>query len=148
MEPNTRAQMSSPLRLLTIAVIVTELALAWLGWQIYHSYLDIGTQRDRSSLAAELRTTILHLDEVLTMSARMAAATGDPRWEERYRDHEPQLDRAIKRAITLVPEVSRGESATRTDACRFPASLLVVWSQITSDLTNCWRSSRRLTQNR
>lgn len=53
---------------------------------------------------------ILHLDEVLTMSARMAAATGDPAWEERYRRHEPDLDAAIA-GIAL-----EGAAAERIDA--------------------------------
>ncbi|MGI9383947.1 MAG: sensor histidine kinase, partial [Methyloligellaceae bacterium] len=44
---------------------------------------------------------IIHLDEVLTMSARMAAATGDLRWEERYRRAEPKLDDAIRTALDL-----------------------------------------------
>jgi diguanylate cyclase (GGDEF)-like protein len=38
---------------------------------------------------------IRYLDEVLTMSARMAAFTGDPDWEARYLAAEPKLDRAI-----------------------------------------------------
>ena len=64
----------------------------------------------------ELIGTIAHFDEVLTMSARMAAATGDVQWEERYRDFEPKLDRAIKEAIQLVPEAYQGTGAVQTDA--------------------------------
>ncbi|MHC4092135.1 MAG: putative bifunctional diguanylate cyclase/phosphodiesterase [Planctomycetota bacterium] len=64
----------------------------------------------------KLRGTILQFDEVLTMSARMAAATGDSRWEERYRQFEPVLDAAIKEAISLAPEAHESESAAQTDA--------------------------------
>ncbi len=39
-----------------------------------------------------LRGEIIHLDEVLTMSSRMAASTGHPSWELRYKDHEVKLD--------------------------------------------------------
>ncbi len=63
----------------------------------------------------ELRGTILQFDEVLTMSARMAAATGDLSWEERYRQFEPALDAAIKEAIHLAPEVYHSEAAAQTD---------------------------------
>lgn len=49
-----------------------------------------------------LKTTILHYDEVLTMSARMAAATGDDEWEIRYNDYEPKLDQAILEASRFV----------------------------------------------
>lgn len=38
---------------------------------------------------------IMHLDEVLTMSARMGAATGDPKWKKRYDKFEPELDKVI-----------------------------------------------------
>lgn len=39
---------------------------------------------------------ILHFDEILTMSAKMAAATRDISYEKRYREYEPALDNAIK----------------------------------------------------
>lgn len=48
-----------------------------------------------------LQGDILHLDEVLTMSARMAAASGDLQWEDRYQKYEPKLDRAIVEALDL-----------------------------------------------
>lgn len=47
---------------------------------------------------------IMQLDEVLTMSAKMAAATGDLKYEERYHKYEPQLDKNIKELIALLPE--------------------------------------------
>ena len=62
-----------------------------------------------------LSGTIIHLDEVLTMSARMAAATGDPRWENRYRHFEPQLDSAIHEAIELAYRHFGTEAAERTN---------------------------------
>lgn len=42
-----------------------------------------------------------YYDEVLTMSARMAAATGSSAWEERYYAFEPLLTDAIDRVIEL-----------------------------------------------
>lgn len=50
------------------------------------------------------------------MSARMAVATGDLQWEQRYRQFEPQLDQAIKRAIALAPDIYEGEGAKATDS--------------------------------
>jgi hypothetical protein len=63
----------------------------------------------------ELRGVIRHLDEVLTMSARMAAATGDLKWEERYRHFEPQLDAAIKETLRLGTNPSSVKTAAQTD---------------------------------
>jgi PAS domain S-box-containing protein len=105
-----------PIRFLTIAVILTGAVLVWLGFNTYNSYSVIKTTRDRDFRIKELRGIIIHLDEVLTMSARMAAATGDLGWEERYRLFEPQLDAAIKEAIRLAPGAYSGEAAVQTDA--------------------------------
>jgi hypothetical protein len=85
-----------PIRLLTVALVLTTMACAGFGWIIFDARRDSEMFRDRLSRIEELRGVIVHLDEVLTMSARMAAVTGDSRWEERYRQFEPQLDAAIK----------------------------------------------------
>ncbi len=47
---------------------------------------------------------IVYYDEALTMSSRLGAATGDPRWEKRYQQFVPQLDEALQRARDLAPE--------------------------------------------
>ena len=47
---------------------------------------------------------IVYLDEVLTMSARMAAATGDLSWEKRYNEHLPLLLKAIDQALAILPD--------------------------------------------
>lgn len=63
----------------------------------------------------EIYPTIAKLDETLTMSARMAAATGDGRWEERYLHFVPILDQAIKIAIRLHPQQYRLAGAQQID---------------------------------
>ena len=63
----------------------------------------------------ELGGVIVHLDEVLTMSARMAAATGDRRWEERYHFFEPQLDAAIKETTKIRVGPSDIKTPTKTE---------------------------------
>ena len=50
-----------------------------------------------------LNSQIHYYDEVLTMSARMAASTGDLAWKERYDNSEPLLTDAIKKATALAP---------------------------------------------
>jgi signal transduction histidine kinase len=104
-----------PRRFLTLTVILTGGVLVWLGWGSYRSFRVAEMTWQRDFRIEELRGTIIHLDEVLTMSARMAVATGEQRWEERYRRYEPQLDAAIKEAMSLSPEVAGSEAATQTD---------------------------------
>ena len=68
---------------------------------------------------AELRGTIAYLDEYLTMSARVAALSGDERWIRRYEEAEPRLDAAIDEAVALAtPDVAAELSRTTDDANR------------------------------
>ena len=50
---------------------------------------------------------IRYYDEVLTQSARNYAFTQNQKWEQRYRDSEPQLDSIIKDAISKGDEVDK-----------------------------------------
>ena len=103
------------IKLFTIAFVVTGAVIAWLVWSTYNSYADDTNMRARVWRAAELRGTIIHLDEVLTMSARMAVATGDPQWEARYRKFESPLDNAINEIAQLAPS----QIATQTKTANF-----------------------------
>src|SRR5438034_9910859 len=88
-----------PTLFLTVAMLLTGTVLGWFGWNTYNSYQVTRTIREQHFRIQELEGVIKHLDEVLTMSARMAVATGDRAWEERYRHFEPVLDDPIKEVI-------------------------------------------------
>ena len=105
-----------PARLLTGALAISILLVAGLVWSAFRSYRTVNTAQRHSLRIKELRGVIVHLDEVLTMSARMAAATGDLAWERRYRQFEPQLDAAVKEATALTSEPGRANGAAQTDA--------------------------------
>ena len=79
-----------PRRFLTATVLLSAIVLAWLGLRTYGGYRLARQTTERASQIERLRGTITHLDEVLTMSARMAAVTGEPEWEERYQRFEQQ----------------------------------------------------------
>ncbi len=104
-----------PIRLLSVALVLTTMAFVGFGWIIFDARRDAVMFGDRLSRIEELRGVIVHLDEVLTMSARMAATTGDSRWEERYHHFEPQLDAAIKETIKIGASSSNIKAATKTD---------------------------------
>jgi two-component system sensor histidine kinase/response regulator len=105
-----------PLLLCGITLVLGLATFGWVAWNAYAGYRDAEAFRRRDVRSQELRGIILHLDEVLTMSARMAAATGDLRWEVRYRRYEPDLDRAIKEAIALTGGGSAVTPSAQTDA--------------------------------
>jgi two-component sensor histidine kinase len=59
---------------------------------------------------------IMTLDEVLTMSARMAAAARDPVYETRYNANVNELDEVIKATLALVPDDEVTAAVAATDA--------------------------------
>jgi methyl-accepting chemotaxis protein PixJ len=84
---------------LLISVAMTGTS-AMLVWRIYQG---LQTTVDKQFKLQEMSGQVIYLDEVLTMSARMAASTGNSKWEERYNQFVPQLDEAIKDVLKDVP---------------------------------------------
>ena len=97
-------------------VLVAVLLAVIFGIGIYAQYTLKLTKKyaDKENRAIELSGTIGHLDEVLTMSAQMAATTGEAKWEKRYRNFAPGLDSAIKEAIGLVDNDLAYKAAAKT----------------------------------
>jgi PAS domain S-box-containing protein len=94
-----------------LVVIILGILVVY-AWKSYEKF-DLTARRDLQ--LQELGAIITNLDEVLTMSARMAAATGDLKWEKRYRQHEPTLDSAIRAAMESAPEAFLSEAARQTN---------------------------------
>lgn len=109
-----RDQFSLPLFL--IALGLTAAGWIWLSVVAQDAQQIAAETRDYSLRVEALAGSITHLDEVLTMSARMAAASGGREWEERYRRFEPQLDRAIKDALRITSGFEGSAAAAQTDA--------------------------------
>ena len=106
----------APYQLITITVILTLLLFSpqtWISWQAYNNFNSIIQNEIKLQ---NLSDKITYYDEVLTMSARMNAATVNTIWEKRYRQFEPLLDAAIKESIILAPEVYNSQDAQETDA--------------------------------
>jgi signal transduction histidine kinase len=93
----------------TIAILSI---LIYINWRYYRTLGEI--VQPKSSLV-KIVGTISLLDEALTMSAYMAAATGDPQWENRYLQLNPQLDTAIQQAKQVAPNLFTGDAARQTD---------------------------------
>ena len=107
------AEGRSPMRFLMLAWLITVIVLLGSVWSAFDSYQQNATTAQHMFQVQELRGRIVHLDEVLTMSSRMAVTTGDPQWEQRYRQFEGELDAAIQNAIALVPDAG---GTDQTDA--------------------------------
>ncbi len=105
-----------PLRLLSGILLVTVAVCAWLSFSVYHAYSTVEDGHRRLARHEYLHGDILRLDEALTMSATMAATSGEPRWEERYRRLAPNLDAAIAEAKGLAPIERAFAAAAQADA--------------------------------
>jgi PAS domain S-box-containing protein len=101
--------------LFTLALGLTLFFSGVAIWHSWASYRGFEKTVALESRLVEDSGLIGQLDEALTMSARMAAATGDPQWEQRYTALEPQLDAAIQEARRLAPDVFDSEAARLTE---------------------------------
>lgn len=86
-------------RVFILAVAVTFVLLILPGWNTWRFYKASGALSTQEILLQRLIGNVVYLDEFLTMSARMTAATGDARWEKRYRSKGPRLDADTEGAI-------------------------------------------------
>lgn len=89
---------------LTIAVVISLILVAIGSFNT--SKISTGFEQGiiTDFQLQKLNSEIGHYDEILTMSARMAAATGDLSWQARYDIYEPLLTGAINHAIDLSPD--------------------------------------------
>lgn len=100
------------------ALLVTSALILMLGWASWNSYRDFQITETKLHRLEELIGVINTTDEVLTMSARMAATTGDLKWEVRYVSFEAKLDEAIKEALRILPDKTLSEAIAKTDAAK------------------------------
>jgi signal transduction histidine kinase/DNA-binding response OmpR family regulator len=93
----------SPVSGVVLAAILTTVVSVVLGGLAYDGLRFAQRMKDENVRFEELRTSILLVDEILTMSAQMASSTGDPKWERRYQEFVPQLDAAIAEWMRFAP---------------------------------------------
>lgn len=110
-----QVSVNRPVGTVVVAIALTLSLFFPLGWSAWSAYKTFNRIIVNDFRLQYLVGSIIHLDEVLTMSARMNAATGDTRWEDRYSRFEPELDAAIKEAIAIAPEAYEGKGAEQTD---------------------------------
>ena len=84
------------------------------AWNVFATYQAFDKAIAHQFKLQNLSNQIIYVDEVLTMSARMYANTGDPKWESRYNQFVPQLDITIKQIIEQTPN-TYNTNAKKTD---------------------------------
>lgn len=102
-----RALPAFPARLLTGIIAATVLALITIIGIAYVTQMSARELHQRSVAIARVQGQIAYEDEALTMSARMAAATGELAWRDRYNSHTGPMEKALKDAAALAPETAQ-----------------------------------------
>lgn len=105
----TRTEGSRPLKILAVGIAVTAPALVLIGWSALSTRQAVTHFVTHEPRLQEIRGTILRSDGALTMSASMAAATGNDGRGKRYRQYEP----ALTALGTEITERKRAEEALR-----------------------------------
>jgi methyl-accepting chemotaxis protein PixJ len=84
-------------------------------WQVWNTSQSLQNTVRKATQLRTLSGDVIYLDEVLTMSARMSASTGQSLWEKRYNDHVPKLDKAIGELLAGIPKSAQA-NPEKTDA--------------------------------
>lgn len=118
--PHVITQMGSPfpMYLLMTALVLPMLLIAGLGWHVWRTYWDFKKTQFHDIRLRELYSTIIYYDEILTTSARMAVATNNFHWAERYVGFIPQRETAMAAAKILAPETFTTEDGKRMSAAK------------------------------
>lgn len=99
---------SASIKFPTITVLSFSLLSMFLigiaGWKAWKLHLDSEVALSGKSELDKLSVSILHFDEILTMSARLAVITGNPFWEKRYQHFEPKLRASIEKTRKIPSE--------------------------------------------
>jgi methyl-accepting chemotaxis protein PixJ len=103
------------IEIITVSLLLSVAMTGASAFSVWRIYLGLQTTVDKQFKLQDLSGQVIHLDEVLTMSARMAASTGNQRWEDRYNQFVPKLDEAIKAVLKDVPP-SMQVDPEKTDA--------------------------------
>jgi len=104
-----------PLRLFAAAFAISILTSIFSGWQSWQMHERAQEMSKKHIALTEDVGRIMLLDEVLTMSARMAAATGDFSYEKRYDQFDPQLTTEIDEVRTVLPQADIARFVSETD---------------------------------
>jgi PAS domain S-box-containing protein len=104
----------NPIVVLTVSWLVSLVLLPVVGSivrDMYQSYTRTATQEFRLQ---KLAGDIAQMNEMMSTSARLAAMSGDAKWEERYRAVEPELDYAIVEVALLARDSYEESYAAQT----------------------------------
>ena len=94
----------------------TLIVLTGVGLQLKEIQEEFKVLTENELRLNRLGGKVVHLDEVLTMSTYMAAATGDVKWEDRYYEYVIQLDTVLSEVRELAPHIYESDANRITES--------------------------------
>ena len=91
-----------------VATIVSSIGLnlVLIGastWNVGNTSQSLRVTVEQQANLQDLSSKVIYLDEVLTMSANMLASSGQPKWEQRYNEYVPELDKVTAKLFKDIP---------------------------------------------
>jgi PAS domain S-box-containing protein len=94
-----------PYLTLALVLVGTLGLLVGIGYTLRDVQQQLKTARGQELKLQSLSAEVKYLDEVLSLSAHMMAATGDRTWEARYKANDPTLNDRLKELESISPEI-------------------------------------------
>jgi methyl-accepting chemotaxis protein PixJ len=89
----------------TLSLAVSLGLVGISSWNVWTVYRDFQNAVAKEMRMQKLGNDLRYFDEVLTMSANMAATTGDPKWITRYNLYDPSLTKTFDELLQSKPEI-------------------------------------------
>lgn len=90
-----------PSKKVALAVLVTAVTLITVFWISYSGYKTLADTVPRAVQMQRYHGDIEHFDEILTLTAKLAASTGDVKWIDHYGAAEVRLVDSFRGALDL-----------------------------------------------
>ncbi len=119
-ETNPTTSVSAPTSRPPFGIVLGVLAgaaalLVCIGWTLTEVQKHLSNIRNDQMRLQELTGAIRNLNEAMTMSAQMGAATGEPVWELRYKEHQKLLAESFHELALIAPDVYLREGGKDID---------------------------------
>jgi len=101
-------------RFISIGAVLTLAAFGSVSWHFWQTGENLVRQIENDLELQRLTDETIQLGEVLTLSARMAATSGDSNWEIQYEEFVPQQSTSIRRLLDLTPRVDQKNGILQT----------------------------------
>jgi hypothetical protein len=118
---------------LIIFLIILNIFFMVLCFRFFESF-QTSVKNERMNLKIiKLTTNIAYLDEILTMTAKMAVYSKEPEWEKKFLIYSPQMEASINELLNIAPSISIQQT---TSQLKFANNKLIEFESTSFKLVN------------